>query len=130
MGQTVVTIRSKEDRAKLHQWLDAAPDLTRVSFVGPKRSLPQNAAMHAALSDIASQKDYFGLKLSPEDWKILFLDALRKEVRMVPNLDGDGMVALGRSSSSLSKEEFSGLLSIIYEWGSRNGVSFGDSRDG
>jgi hypothetical protein len=43
---------------------------------------------------------------------------------MVPNLDGNGFVALGRSSSALSKEEMTGLLSIIYEWGNRNGVTF------
>ena len=52
------------------------------------------------------------------------MDALKREVRMVPNLDGNGFVSLGRSSSDLSKEEFSGLLDVVYEWGARNGVTF------
>ena len=67
--------------------------------------------------------------ITADDWKILFLDALDRETRMVPNLDGTGMVGIGRSSSSLSKEEFSGLLSIVYEWGSRNGVEWSDKPD-
>lgn len=129
MATALVTIRGKADRDKLHRWVDGVPDLTRVAFHDPKRSLPQNAAMHAALQDIASQKEYFGLKLEPEDWKLIFMDALDRETRMVPNLDGNGMVALGRSSSRLSREEFSGLLSIIYEWGGRNGVEFKNPRD-
>jgi NinB protein len=83
----------------------------------------------AALGDIARQRDYHGLKLSPDDWKVLFLDALDRETRMVPNLDGTGMVGIGRSSSSLSVEEFSGLLSIVYAWGSANGIEWSDKPD-
>ena len=124
MGTTVVTIRSKEDRAKLHKWLDAAPDLTRVTFVGPKRSLPQNAAYWSALTDISRQAEYHGLKLAPEDWSQLFLDALNREARLVPNLDGNGFLALRMSSSALSHEDFSGLLHIVHEWGARNGIVF------
>jgi len=45
---------------------------------------------------------------------------------MVPNLDGTGMVGLGRSSSSLSVEEFTGLLSLVFEWGNRNGIVWSD----
>ncbi len=55
------------------------------------------------------------------------MDALKREVRMVPNLDGNGFVSLGRSSSDLSREEFSGLLDIVFEWGARNGVKFTQS---
>ena len=97
---------------------------TRIVFHEPKRTLPQNDALWAALTDISRQKDYHGLKLTPEDFKLLFMDALDRETRMVPNLDGNGFVALGRSSSALSKEEMTGLLSLVYEWGNRNGVTF------
>ena len=76
------------------------------------------------LTDIAAQKDYHGVRLSPDDWRLLFLDALKREVRLVPNLNGDGFVSLGRSSSDLSKEEFAGLIDVIHEWGARNGVQF------
>jgi len=36
------------------------------------------------------------------------------------------MVGLGRSSSSLSVEEFTALLSVVYEWGNRNGIKWSD----
>jgi hypothetical protein len=124
MGTTVVTIRSKEDRAKLHKWLDAAHDLTRVTFVGPKRSLPQNAAYWSALTDISRQAEYHGLKLAPEDWSQLFLDALNREARLVPNLDGTGFVNLRHSSSQLSHSDFSDLLEIVMAWGAQNGIEF------
>ena len=57
------------------------------------------------------------------------MDALDRETRMVPNLDGTGMVGLGRSSSSLSVEEFTGLLSLVFEWGNRNGIKWSDQPD-
>lgn len=122
MSRAIVTIRSKQDRQKLHRWVDGVPDLTRVVFVEPKRSIPQNDAMWAALTDISKQKEYHGLKLPPEDWKVLFMDALVREARMIPNLDGTGFINLGRSSSQLSHAEMSNLLEIIQEWAVRNGV--------
>ena len=127
--RAVITLRSPEDRDKASRWAYGVPTGSKVVFHGPTRSIDQNSALWAALGDIARQRDYHGLKLTADDWKILFLDALDRETRMVPNLDGTGMVGIGRSSSSLSKEEFSGLLSIVYEWGSRNGVEWSDKPD-
>ena len=126
MGRAIVTIRSKADREKLRRWVDGVPDLTRVVFIEPKRSIPQNDALWAALTDISRQVEYHGLKLPPEDWKVLFMDALNREARMVPNMDGDGFVNLGRSSSQLSHAEMSDLLSAVMAWGAQNGVTFND----
>lgn len=122
MGKAVLVLINDEIRAKAKDWVSRAPDGTRLTFVGPKRSLPQNDRLHAALTAVASQATYHGLKLSVEDWKLLFLDALNREVRMVPNLDGNGFVNLGRSTSALSKEDFSGLIDIVQEWAARNGI--------
>ncbi len=127
--RAVITLRSQADRDKASKWAQGVPTGSKVVFHGPQRSIDQNSALWAALGDIARQRDYHGLKLSPDDWKILFLDAVDRETRMVPNLDGTGMVAIGRSSSSLSKEEFTGLLSIVYEWGNRNGIVWSDKPD-
>ena len=124
--RAVVTLRTQADRDKASRWCQGVATGSKVVFHGPTRSIDQNSALWAALGDIARQRDYHGLKLTADDWKILFLDALDRETRMVPNLDGTGMVGIGRSSSSLSKEEFSGLLSIIYAWGSANGIEWSD----
>lgn len=125
--RAIVTLRTQADRDKASRWCQGVATGSKVVFHGPQRSIEQNSALWAALGDIARQREYHGLKLSPDDWKILFLDALDRETRMVPNLDGTGMIGLGRSSSSLSKEEFSGLLSIIYAWGNANGIEWSDT---
>lgn len=128
MSRATVILHTQEDRDRVCRWaLKVAPG-TRVEFKEVKRSLPQNARMWAMLTDVARQADLHGVKLSPDDWKLVFLDALKRELRTVPNLDGTGFVNLGRSSSDLSKQEMGDLMEIIAEWGSRNGVVFSDDQ--
>ena len=129
MSRALIVLAYASDRAKAHTWIDKAPVNTRVTFQGPKRSIPQSDAMWARLTEIAEQKTYHGLKLSADDYKLLFLDALKREVRMVPNIDGNGFVSLGRSSSDLSKEEMSDLLELIAAWGAQNGVVFKEPQE-
>lgn len=122
--RAVVTLRTQTDRDKASRWCQGVATGSKVVFHGPQRSIDQNSALWAALGDIARQRDYHGLKLSADDWKVLFLDALDRETRMVPNLSNDGMIALGRSSSALSKQEFSNLLEVVYAWGAQKGIAF------
>lgn len=126
MTRALVTIHTAADRKLIAEWARQSPWGTRVQFAKPRRSLPQNDAMWAALTDIAMQKNWHGIRLTPDDWKLVFLDALKREVRVVPNLAGTGFVNLGRSSSDLSKDEMSDLIEIIHEWGARNGVTFNE----
>ena len=128
MTRAVLVLTGPAVRAKAVHWITKLPVNTRVEFKEPKRSMPQNDRMWAMLTDISAQVTYHGLKLAPDDWKLLFLDALKREVRMVPNLDGNGFVSLGRSSSDLSKAEFSDLMEIISAWGASHGVTFHDSQ--
>ena len=107
-------------------WVDKAPAGTRVEFKAPKRSTDQNAKMWACLTDIARQVQWHGIKLTADDWKLVFLDALKREVRMVPNLDGNGFVSLGRSSSDLSKQEMADLITLILMFGDKHGVTFSE----
>ena len=129
MSRALVILNSKAERQKAADWAMRLPTGTRIEFKEPKRSVPQNDRMWAALTDVATQVPYHGIKLSADDWKLLFLDALKREVRMVPNLDGTGFVSLGRSSSDLSKQEFSDLLELIAAFGAEHGVQFQDDRE-
>lgn len=126
MTRALIVLHNKDDRKKAARWADGIPLGSRIEFKAPKRTLPQNDRFWAMLTDIAQQKTYHTLKLTTEDWKLLFLDALKREVRIVPNLDGTGFVNLSKSSSDLSKSEMSDLMEIITEWGARNGVIFTD----
>lgn len=127
--RAIVTLRTQSDRDKAARWAQGVATGSKVVFHGPGRSIPQNDALHAALGDIARQRTHNGVKLPVKEWKLLFLDALDREVRMLPNLDGTGFVSVGKSTSALSVEEFSGLLSIVYEWGNRNGIIWTDKPD-
>lgn len=124
MSRALLVLANPDIRRRAHAWVDQAPQGSRVEFKGPARSSDQNARMWAMLSDVARQVTYHGLRLTPDDFKLLFLDALKREVRMVPNLDGNGFVSLGRSSSDLSKAEFSDLFEVISAWAAANGVVF------
>jgi hypothetical protein len=122
VSRAMIVLAYPRDRAKAARWISSAPVNTRVTFAEPKRSTDQNAAMWAALTEIATQLRWHGLKLSPDDWKVLMMDALNREARMVPNIDGNGLVNLGRSSSDLSRQEFSDLLEIIHAFAAQHGV--------
>lgn len=126
MSRAVVILDSPGQREKAVGWVRVAPEGTRVEFKRSKRTLPQNDRMWAMLTDVAQQVPWHGIKLTPDDWKLIFMDALDREIRMVPNLDGNGFVALGRSSSSLTISEMADLMELIAAFGARNGVTFGD----
>jgi hypothetical protein len=48
--------------------------------------------------------------------------ALNQELRLVPNINGNGFVQLGRSSSKLSKAEMSELMALIEAFAAERGV--------
>jgi hypothetical protein len=117
------------DFKRAHSWIDQCRNQlgTRVQFHPAKRTLPQNDRMWAMLTDIARQLDWHGLKLETEDWKLLFLDSLKREMRLVPNLDGTGFVAIDKSrSSKLSKTEFSNLIELIFAFGANHNIVWSD----
>ena len=126
-GKFVVTLLTKHDRDRAARAVDRAPDGYRVTFEEPKRSTEQNKRMWALLSDISRQVEYYGDYRSPEAWKDIFSAALR-EVNTVPSLDGKGIVQIGLRTSKLSKTEMGDLMTLIEEYGARNGVTFGDER--
>ena len=126
MSRAIVTINREYDRMRAANWINTAPIGTRIEFKASKRSVPQNDRMWAMLTDVAKQLAHHGEQLTTNQWKLLFLDALGRESKTVPALDGKGIVSLGTSSSDLSKEEMSDLIEFIAEFGARHGVKFND----
>lgn len=94
----------------------------------PRRSLPQNDRLHAMLTDLSRAVLWHGVKLSVDDWKLLFLDALKRELRTIPNLEGNGFVNLGRRTSDLTVSEMSDLIELVFKFGTEHGVVFQDDR--
>ena len=122
---TLIGDKSSAVRMKAMAWIRNAPEGTRVEFKAPRRTVPQSDKMWAMLTDVSKQVKHHGLWLSSEDWKLLFLDALQSDKRLVPNLDGNGFVALTRSSD-LSGGEMSDLIELIAAYGATHGVQWGD----
>lgn len=124
MKRALITIRDNQDRERAAKWAMQSPSGTRIVFKAAQRTLPQNDRMWAMLTDIATQLPWHGVKLTPDDWKYIFLDGLKRELRVVPNMDGTGFVNLGRSSSDLSKEEMTDMIELMFAFGARRDVMF------
>lgn len=90
----------------------------------PTRSLAQNAAMWAMLTDISQQVIWHGRKLSPESWKHIFSASLKKQ-DVAPGLDG-GFVVLGQSTSRMTKREMSDLMELMAAFGAEHSVSWSE----
>lgn len=126
MSRATLILANKSIRDRAKHWVDIAEDGTRVDFKKPQRTIPQNSTMWAMLTDIARQVEWSHGKMSPGDWKLVFLDALDRETRVTFSLDGKGLVVLTQSSSDLSKEEMSNMIELMLAFGAEKGVVFGD----
>lgn len=102
-----------------------APDGFVVEIKEKTRSIEQNSLLWALLTDVSRQVEWYGRKLSPENWKHIFSAALSKQ-DVVPNLDNNGFVVLGQSTSKMSKREFSDLVELINSFGAQHGVVWSD----
>jgi hypothetical protein len=124
----VLTINTEQARETAIRIARKAPFGTQVTFKSRKRSLPQNSRMWSMLTEISTQLRWCNQVLPPDDWKLIFLDALKREVRCVPNLDNNGMVMLSRSSSDLTKQEMTDMMTLMEMFAAQHGVTFHDPR--
>lgn len=125
MTKRVFIIRDNTIRANAIRAVQEAPQGHAVVISEPTRSLCQNARLWASLGDIATQVEWYGRKLDSESWKHIFSSSLQK-MDVVPNLEGTGFVALGLSTSRMSKRELSDLLELLYAFGNERGVKWTD----
>lgn len=123
MSRETVQIKDKSDREKIARWAMGVPVGTTVEFRAPRRSLDQNALMWSLLSQISKQVDWYGQKLSSEDWKDVLTASLRR-TRVVPGIDAGTFVPLGMRTSQMTKQEIGDLLELIYAFGAERNVKF------
>lgn len=88
------------------------------------RSDAANRRLWAMLTEISRQVDWYGQKLTPEEWKHVFSAALRKQ-KVVPGLDG-GFVVLGLSTSKMTRGEMSEMQELMTAFGVERNVVFHD----
>ena len=120
---------SQAHKQLMHAWAECIKPMLvgghrLVMEVKPEtRSSEQNRRLWAMLTDVSSQVDWYGQKLSPEDWKHIFTASLKK-TRAVPGIDG-GIVVLGQSTSRMTKAEMCDLQTLIEAFAAERGVMLG-----
>ena len=126
MPRAVVEIKGQAERNLIARWaLDVqnVPNGTTVEFRAPRRTLDQNALMWSLLGQVSKQVDWYGQKLSSEDWKDVLTASMRR-TRVVPGIDAGTFVPLGMRTSQMSKEELGDLIELIYAFGAERNVKF------
>lgn len=122
-------LRSTDIRSRASQLVAGLPvDQDKPLVIEIKeltRTLAQNALFWAVMTDIAEQVVWHGRKLAKEDWKHVLSAALYQQ-DVVPNIDGNGFVVLGKSTSKMTVREMRDLIELAQSFGAQQGVQFGD----
>ena len=126
-GQTIRLVGERQRQfAKLQ--IDDAPNGWVMKLAAETRRDAQNRKMQAMLTDIQRQVPGFA-EYTTEDIKLRFLNALGTEMRSLPVLEGQGLFPVGLRSSTLTVEQFSALVELIYAFGSKHGVEWSEPKD-
>ena len=103
-------------------WLMASDTRLTLEIRPEKRSDAQNRRLWAMLADISAQVDWYGQKLTSEEWEDVFSASL-KRTKVVPGLDG-GFVVCGQSTSKMTKAEMCEMQELMEAFGAEKGVRF------
>jgi hypothetical protein len=94
-----------------------------------KRSLAENAMLHALLTQISKQVEWAGKKRDVETWKRLLTAAWTRargeHIEMLPALDGHGVDIVFRRTSQLTKAECAELIEFVLAWAAEHGIATG-----
>jgi hypothetical protein len=113
---------------KIKQALDAGRPLIMDIQQAPK-SREQEEKYHAMIGEIAKQAEHLGAKWDAESWKRLLVDQFMRDSKMggnriLPNLDGTGIVQLGSQTRRFSKEQASEFVEWLLAWGAEHGITY------
>ncbi len=101
----------------------------------------QEERYHAMLNDVARQCTHLNERFDDDSWKRLCVDMFRKDsmsdprlaeywkrrgFRLVPSLDGSGLVVLGEQTRKFPKYVASAFIEWLYAYGAQNDVSWSD----
>ena len=91
-----------------------------------KRSIEQNARLHAMLTDISRQVEHYGQRLNVTIWKRLTTAAWLREInhqpQMIPAIDGHGVDVIFERTSKLSMKQMACLIEWVQAYGIDKGV--------
>jgi hypothetical protein len=91
------------------------------------KSREQEKLYHELIGQIAKQAQHLGAKWDAESWKRLLVDQFCKDAgiptgKVIPSLDGSGIVQLGFQTRSFTKEQASEFVEWLLAWSAENGI--------
>lgn len=115
---------------KVKEALAAGRKLT-LEIKPASKTRDQEQKYHAIIGDIAKQAQHMGAKWSAEDWKRLLVDQYLKDAglngsKIIPSLDGAGIVQLGMQTRKFTKEQASEFVAFLICWCDQNGIELND----
>lgn len=116
------------DRERAKRAIDRAPEGWVAVFRPVTRTDEQNRKLWPMLEDLRRQVPGME-KFIRDDIKLRLLNSLGVEMRFLPELDGAGMFPVGLRSSTLTKEQFSLLIELIYKFGAEHGVVWSEPQE-
>ena len=124
-GQTVIL---RANRETAHRIVDVAPPGSVMTVSKPRRTVDQNAKLHAMISDVARAKPE-GRDYPVEVWKPLFMAMCGHKVRFEPALDGNGVVPIGFRTSRLDKEQCAELIDAVDAYAAEHGIELQEPKE-
>lgn len=126
MAKTVRLI-GETQKAYAHRLIDEAASNEVMKIAKETRSDVQNRKLWPMIADLQRQVPEMA-PYSAEDIKLRFLNALGVEMRFLPALEGQGAFPVGLRSSTLTVEQFSALIELLYAFGAKHGVRWSEPR--
>jgi hypothetical protein len=108
--------------------LNAGKQLT-LEIKTANKSREQEEKYHAMIGEIAKQASHLGAKWDAEDWKRLLVDQFIKDInvggsKIIPSLDGTGIVQLGFQTRKFTKEQATEFVEFLLAWGAEHGITY------
>jgi hypothetical protein len=100
-----------------------------LSLTEESKTREQEQKYHAMIGEIAKQAQHLGATWDSRDWKRLLVQKFCKDYKMaggriIPNLDGDGIVQLDFQTRKFTKEQGSQFIEWLHAWGAEHGIVF------
>lgn len=128
-NKRTIKLTDQSARYRAQDLISRAP-LGYVCTIGEEtRSQEQNRLLWPLIADVQAQIPDMA-RFSPDDVKLRFLHAYGQELRFLPELEGAGQFPVGQRSSTLSKQQFSGLLELIFAYGAKHDVQWSAKSEG
>jgi hypothetical protein len=124
MDKTTIFL-NRSNRRMAADAVHSRPDGHVLVLQEPTRTVRQNAMLHSLFSQIASQAEFHGRRLTPTQWKTLIISAHAVATGigadMVPGLEGE-WVNLRESSAQMGVKRLNSLLEYTLAWAADNDI--------